>query len=83
MENSNNNTGKLVGAVLVGAAVGAVLGILFAPNKGSKTRKKLLAQGSDLTSSIKETFSGLVNDVAEEEELVIANANHTIAHKKN
>ena len=31
MENSNNNTGKLVGAVLVGAAVGAVLGIPMRP----------------------------------------------------
>jgi gas vesicle protein len=47
MENSNN-TGKLVGALLVGAAIGGILGILFAPEKGSETRKKLFAKGKDL-----------------------------------
>jgi gas vesicle protein len=49
----NNNNGKLIAAVLVGATVGAALGILFAPNKGSETRKKLLAKGEDLTEGLK------------------------------
>lgn len=47
MENSNS-TGKLVGALLVGAAIGGILGILFAPEKGSETRKKLFSKGKDL-----------------------------------
>jgi gas vesicle protein len=61
-----NNTGIIVGALLLGATVGGVvgaaLGILFAPDKGNETRKKLLAKGGDLSGSIK----GMVFDLAEE-----------------
>lgn len=37
----SNNTGNTIVAILAGAAVGATLGILFAPDKGSKTREKI------------------------------------------
>lgn len=47
MENSNGK-GKMIGALVIGAAVGATLGILFAPDKGSETRKKLMAKGQKL-----------------------------------
>lgn len=43
-----NGNGKLIGALVIGAAVGATLGVLFAPDKGSETRKKLMAKGRDL-----------------------------------
>lgn len=61
MEKSSNNNGKLVGALLVGAAIGGALGILFAPDKGSETRKKLIAKGGDLTDSIKNNLGELVD----------------------
>jgi gas vesicle protein len=48
------NTGKAILAVLVGAAAGAALGILFAPEKGSDTRKKIIKKGEDLASSLNE-----------------------------
>lgn len=34
----SNNTGNTVLALLAGAVVGAGIGILFAPDKGSRTR---------------------------------------------
>jgi gas vesicle protein len=43
-----NNSGKILAAVAAGIAAGAVLGILFAPDKGTETRKKIADQGKKL-----------------------------------
>lgn len=55
MSNSND-TGRLIGAVLLGAAVGAAIGVLMAPDKGSETRKKLVKGLRDLADDLKATF---------------------------
>ncbi len=65
MENSNNS-GKVIGALLVGAAIGGALGILFAPDKGAKTRKKILGQGEELTDSLTEKFNEFLDGAKEE-----------------
>jgi gas vesicle protein len=65
-----NNTGKIVGALLMGAVIGgtigAALGMLFAPEKGSDLRKKLSASSDDLTGVLKDKFKTLVQDVKKE-----------------
>ncbi|HWY38274.1 MAG TPA: YtxH domain-containing protein [Bacteroidia bacterium] len=61
MENSNNS-GKLIGALLVGAAIGGALGILFAPDKGSETRKKIAGKTNDFTESLKEKFDAFLEE---------------------
>lgn len=41
MENLNNKGKLVVGSLLVGALIGATVGVLFAPHKGKKTRKNI------------------------------------------
>ena len=65
MENSNN-TGKILGALLIGAAIGGTMGVLFAPDKGSKTRKKILDQGEDLTQALTDKFNDFLDDIKKE-----------------
>jgi len=65
MEHSNN-TGKMIGALLLGAAIGGALGILFAPDKGSETRKKIAGKTNDLTDSLKEKFNSLLEEAKKE-----------------
>lgn len=64
------NSGKILGALLVGAAIGGALGILFAPDKGSETRKKIAGKANDLTDSLKDKFDSLLNEAKREADVV-------------
>ena len=46
------NSGKALLGVLAGIAAGAALGVLFAPEKGSNTRRKIVKKGEDLANNI-------------------------------
>ena len=59
------NASKVVLGAMVGMATGAVLGVLFAPDKGSNTRKKLSKQGSRYLGTIKDTASEYVGTLEE------------------
>ena len=71
----NSNGGKLVSALLLGAAVGGLIGILFAPDKGSETRKKISSKGNELTDAVKEKFDAIVDKFKKEVEDVKEQAN--------
>lgn len=48
------STGKILTAIVAGAAIGAIVGILFAPDKGSETRKKIGEEGKKLAEDVKD-----------------------------
>jgi gas vesicle protein len=59
---------KIIAAVLLGAAAGAIAGILFAPDKGAATREKIKAAGEDLKDTFKDKFNEFVDSVKEKYE---------------
>jgi len=59
------SSGKVLLGVLAGVAAGALLGILFAPDKGSVTRKKIAKKGEDFADELKAKFDELVDSMSE------------------
>lgn len=50
------STGKVVLGTLAGLAIGAIAGILFAPEKGSTTRRQIMKKGEESLDEIKSKF---------------------------
>lgn len=59
------NSGKVLLALLAGVAAGALLGVLFAPDKGSETRKKISKKGEDYVDDLTEKFNEFISGVTE------------------
>ena len=55
MKNSTSAL-KVIGGVLISVAAGVALGILFAPDKGVKTRSKIIGNGKDNLKSLKKSM---------------------------
>ena len=58
-----NNT--LAIGLLGGLAIGTALGILFAPAKGSETRKKIADKSTDLKDIVVDSSGKLTNKIAQ------------------
>lgn len=57
--------GKVVLGAMAGLAVGAILGILFAPEKGSVTRKKIKDTGNDYADQLKSKYKEFGDSISE------------------
>lgn len=82
MEHSKN-TGLLLGGLLLGAAIGGALGILFAPEKGSDTRKKIVGNSDELTDAFKDKFNSFMNDIKQEVQSITHKANEAVENGLN
>lgn len=52
----SSNTGNTILALLTGAAIGAGIGILFAPDKGINTRRKIRKGVEEASDDLSEKF---------------------------
>ena len=65
------NAGKFITGLLSGAAVGAVVGLLFAPKKGAVTRRKLTETSDTYKKGAKRKFNYFTDTLNEKVESVI------------
>jgi gas vesicle protein len=76
------NSNKVVLGVLGGIAAGAIAGILLAPDKGSKTRKKIISKGKDFADDIKDKFEDLYENVTDKYENLLHDSKKMAAKKE-
>jgi gas vesicle protein len=55
------DTSKIVIGAVAGLAIGALAGVLFAPDKGTVTRKKISTKGLSLTDDLKKKYNELID----------------------
>lgn len=70
------SSGKVLLALLAGVAAGALLGVLFAPEKGSVTRKKISKKSDEYAEALKEQFKEFIDNLSEKFE----DAKETVTH---
>ncbi|BDU25403.1 MULTISPECIES: YtxH domain-containing protein [unclassified Flavobacterium] len=56
-------TSSTILGILGAAAAGAFIGVLFAPDKGSNTRKKIKDKSKDYGDNLKTKFDGIVSTI--------------------
>ena len=67
-----SNTGNTILALLTGAAIGAGIGILFAPDKGTNTRRKIREGVDEAKENLNEKFSEVSEKLVEKAEELIS-----------
>ncbi len=77
------STGKIVLGTLAGLAIGAVAGILFAPEKGSVTRKNIMDKSDDMVDQLKSKFDGLCDSINEKFENTKQEVEETVSKGKS
>ena len=68
---SENKSGDILSAFVLGGIVGAALGILFAPAKGKDTRGKIHDWVEDATEKAKEKLETLEEEIKKRKEQIL------------
>ncbi len=68
--------GKVLLGILAGVATGALLGMLFAPEKGEKTRRKIAKKGMDVVGDARVAIDDILVGVKDKLENTKQELNH-------
>jgi len=74
--------GKVVAGLLAGVAAGAVLGILFAPHSGKRTRRKISYKSNDIADDVKDKFDQILSTINKKYEMVLKEAGNIVNNGK-
>ncbi len=61
--------------VMAGVAAGATLGILYAPEKGSATRRRFSRKSYDYTDELESKFNDLIDNITEQFQSMVEEVN--------
>ena len=77
------STGQALLGTLTGFAIGAIAGILFAPEKGSVTRKQIMDKSDDYVDELKSKYEELRDSLNEKIESTRRNAEGLVEKGKD
>ena len=79
-------TSNVILGVLAGAAIGALIGVMYAPDKGTHTRKKLRRKGEDMVGDLKQKAHDLTekaNELTHKAARLMEKVNSSVDHAKH
>ena len=76
-------TDKVVLGILGGVAAGALLGILFAPEKGDKTRRRIMDKSNDYADELKDKLDTLLGTMTNKYEKIWKEGESLISQGKS
>jgi gas vesicle protein len=75
------NAIKVTLGIFGGIAVGVLAGILFAPAKGSSTRRKIMHRGEEFSDELKEKLEDLIDTIVDQYDDSAKSESNLIAKK--
>jgi gas vesicle protein len=62
---------KIIHGFVAGAAIGAIAGILFAPDSGANTRRKIAEKPGDLKDAVKNNIRGRLDKLRKDVDMEV------------
>jgi gas vesicle protein len=78
-----SDSSKAIVALLTGLAVGAVLGVLFAPSSGEETRTLISDKANDLTGDLKDKYQSVKEKIVSGKDDLVDLKDRTVERVKS